>query len=94
MIRQRLAQMFHEDVLQITTDIQQADVILSDSIEYDYEQVPHFFLYDATSKRVWMQLYRYLQKKITEKMFQKNQMHDAEQTDLSPNEKDMEIEDH
>lgn len=70
LIRKRLGQMFNEEILQITTDIKQADMILSDSIEYDENQADYFLLYDATSRLVWTQLYRYLQKKITQKMFQ------------------------
>lgn len=61
---------YHSDVLQITDNYQQADIIISDT--YGYENKKYFYFKDVFDEKAWEQLGAYLNKIISNEVQVRN----------------------
>lgn len=56
-IKGKLCQIFNEDSLLFTSNIEEADIIISDTIEYQQNNATKFFIDDIYSTKNWKDLY-------------------------------------
>ena len=63
-LKNKLSQLYNTSSMYIVEHIEEADVIISDGIGYEKLDAEHSFFYDIENRKVWQQLFSFLQKKI------------------------------
>lgn len=69
LVKKKTRHMFSEKMLVVTQDVMEADVVISDCVEYEDENLDYFFLYDLSSETIWEKLYEFIQEKIMKNLF-------------------------
>lgn len=69
LVKKKIEQMFNEKTVMITSDVYEADLIISDCVEYEKINTDYFFLYDLSSEAIWENVYEFIQEKVMNNLF-------------------------
>ncbi|EOJ68423.1 hypothetical protein [Enterococcus faecalis] len=68
LLKQEIENVYNPSTLQFTTDFDQANLIVSDSMDTIIEEKnkKYFYFYDVNDKRIWLELFQFIQLNLLE----------------------------
>ncbi|HCJ4447717.1 TPA: hypothetical protein NR419_002496, partial [Listeria innocua] len=68
LLKQKIENVYNPSTLEFTTNFDQANLIISDSMDTVIESKKHkyFYFYDVNDRRIWLELFQFIQLNILE----------------------------